>query len=89
MDKDKVDILDYEEYKKYLKSEINIYVWYRKTTKIKIDLKESEKVKRIEESFDKLIYFWEYNPVENIRQRKSKKEIKRQIDDNLKKTIDK
>ncbi len=57
-----------ENYKKYLKEQLEFYIH---SFSIDLSTKMSliDELYYIEEKYDKLIYFWIYNPIENRRQK--------------------
>ncbi len=68
------DFKNKEDFIKYLKEQIIFYVnSYSLTRKEKVDLRE--RINFIDETYDKLIYYWEENPVEARRQRVKNKKI--------------
>lgn len=53
-----------DEFKVYLKWEIEFYV---KSFSLSRKEKDMNRLNYLDETYDKIIYFWEYNPVEAVR----------------------
>ncbi len=70
------DFKELEFFKDYLKNLINKYIsYYNFNWSFNEKNKLSKEIDFIDETYDKLIYFWEYNPVEARRQRVKNKKI--------------
>lgn len=66
--------LDYDnidDFKKYLKEQIKFYI-NSFSLAFEEKIEQSSKLQEIEYSYDKLIYFWIHNPIENIRNNENK-----------------